>query len=148
MTAETVTTVPTLRMSRVMPAPREEVFAAWLDAEGMRAWMCPGDIKKTDVEIDPRVGGKFHIVMHGVEDTYEMTGEYVEITPPSRIVFTWISHAVQSVGGSLVTLEFREKGEETELALTHERLGSAEVAAQHESGWGSILDKLAARMAR
>jgi hypothetical protein len=37
MTAETVTTVPTVRMSRIMPAPREEVFAAWLDADGMRA---------------------------------------------------------------------------------------------------------------
>ena len=144
MTADLVTMVPTLRMSRIMPAPREEVFAAWLNAEGMRTWMCPGDIKETDVEIDPRVGGTFHIVMHGVEDTYEMTGEYVEITPPSRIVFTWISHVVQ---GSLVTLEFSEKGGETELALTHERLGSAEIAAQHESGWGSILDKLAARMA-
>jgi uncharacterized protein YndB with AHSA1/START domain len=146
MTAETVTTVPTVRMSRIMPAPREEVFAAWLDADGMRAWMCPGDIKKTDVEIDARVGGEFHIVMHGVEDTYEMTGEYVEITPPSRIVFTWISHAVEGVGGSLVTLEFRENGAETELVLTHERLGSAEVAAQHESGWGSVFDKLAAAL--
>ena len=127
-----------------MPAPREAVFAAWLDADGMRTWMCPGDIKHADVEIDARVGGMFRIVMHGVEDTYEMAGEYVEIDPPSRIVFTWISHAVQGVGGSLVTLEFREKGAETELVLTHERLGSAEVAAQHESGWSSVFDKLAA----
>lgn len=145
MTAETVATVPTVRISRIMPAPREEVFAAWLDAEGMRSWMCPGDIKEADAEIDPRVGGKYRVVMRGEENTYEMTGEYVAIDPPSRIAFTWISH--NTVAGSLVTLEFHDRGDETELVLTHERLPSADVAGQHEKGWTSVLEKLAALMA-
>ena len=146
MTAETVTTVPTVRISRIMPAPRDEVFGAWLDAEGMQTWMCPGDIRKTEAEIDARVGGRFRIVMRGEENTYEMTGEYVEIDPPSRLAFTW-SHTIQGVEGSLVTLEFHEKGDKTELVLTHERLPSTDIAAQHESGWGSVLDKLATALA-
>jgi uncharacterized protein YndB with AHSA1/START domain len=129
----------------MMPARREDVFNAWLDADGMRHWMCPGDIKETDIEIDARVGGKFRLVMHGGENDYEMTGEYVEIDPPSRIAFTWVSHT--AVGGSLVTLQFHDRGEETELVLTHERLPSADIAAQHEGGWTSILEKLAGRMA-
>ena len=145
MTAETIATVPTVRISKIMPARREDVFNAWLDAEGMRHWMCPGDIKETEIEIDARVGGKFRLVMHGVENNHEMTGEYVEIDPPSRIAFTWVSHT--AVAGSLVTLEFHDRGEETELVLTHERLPSIEVAAQHEAGWGSIIGKLADRLA-
>ena len=145
MTAETIETVPTVRISKMMPARREDVFNAWLDADGMRTLMCPGDIKKTEIEIDARVGGRFRLVMHGEENDHEMTGEYVEIDPPSRLAFTWVSHA--TVGDSLVTLEFRDRGEETELVLTHERLPSAEIAAQHEGGWGSILQKLAGRLA-
>lgn len=145
MTTETIATVPTVRISKMMPARREDVFNAWLDAEGMRTWMCPGDIKESEIEIDARVGGRFRLVMHGEENDYEMTGEYVEIDPPSRIAFTWISHT--AVAGSLVTLEFHDRGEETELVLTHERLPSADIAAQHEAGWGSILEKLARRLA-
>ena len=145
MTEETIATVPTVRISKMMPAPREDVFNAWLNAEGMRSWMCPGDIKETEVEIDARVGGKFRLLMHGGENDYEMTGEYVEINPPSRIAFTWVSH--NTVAGSLVTLEFHDRGEETELVLTHERLPSADIAAQHEGGWTSILEKLADKLA-
>ena len=145
MTTETIATGPTVRISKMMPARREDVFNAWLDAEGMRTWMCPGDIKQTVAEIDARVGGKFRIVMHGEENDYEMTGEYVEIDPPARIAFTWNSHP--TVAGSLVTLEFHDRGEETELVLTHERLPSAEIAGQHEAGWESILEKLTKRLA-
>ena len=145
MTTETIATVPTVRISKMMPARREDVFNAWLDADGMRHWMCPGDIKETEIEIDARVGGKFRLVMHGEENNYEMTGEYVEIDPPERLSFTWNSHA--TVEGSLVTLEFHDRGEETELVLTHERLPSADIAAQHEGGWTSILEKLSDKQA-
>jgi uncharacterized protein YndB with AHSA1/START domain len=145
MTADTIMTVPTVRISRVMPAPREDVFAAWLDAEGMRSWMCPGDIKKTDTESDARVGGKFRSAMHGDENTYVMTGEYVEIDPPSRLVFTWASNV--NTGESLITLEFHDRGDESELVLIHERLTDAETAGNYEKGWGSIIEKLAASLA-
>ncbi len=145
MNTQTMTSVPTVQVTKILPARREDVFAAWLDAGGMRHWMCPGDIKETEVEIDARVGGKFRILMHGGENDYEMTGEYVEINPPERLSFIWVSHT--AVDGSLVTIELRDLGEETELILTHERLPDAEVAAQHKSGWTSVLEKLAANLA-
>jgi uncharacterized protein YndB with AHSA1/START domain len=145
MTAETMATVPTVRISKMMPARREDVFNAWLDADGMRHWMCPGDIKETDIEIDARVGGKFRLVMHGEENDYEMTGEYVAIEPPTRIVFTWESNVTS--GESLITLEFQDHGDETELVLIHERLTDAETAGNYEKGWTSILEKLATSLA-
>ena len=53
-----------------------------------------------------------------------------------------------AVEGSLVTLEFHDRGDETELVLTHERLPSAEITAQHEAGWTGVLGKLASALAR
>lgn len=145
MSAETVTTVPTVRLSRIMPGRREDVFNAWLDAHGMRAWMCPGDIIETTAEINARVGGRFRIVMRGEENTYELTGEYVEVDPPRRLSFTWEANV--TTGVSLVTLEFHERGGECELVLTHERAQDADTAANYEKGWTSILEKLAAELA-
>ena len=145
MNTQTMTNAPTVQVTKILPARREDVFAAWLDAGGMRHWMCPGDIKETEVEIDARVGGKYRILMHGNDGNYEHTGEYVEITAPERLSFTWVSH--NAVDGSLVTIALRDLGDETELVLTHERLPSTDSAAQHTSGWTSILDKLASRLA-
>lgn len=138
--------VPTVRISRRMPAKRKEVFAAWLDADGMRTWMRPSDIRETEVELDPRVGGKFRITMHGEENTYVMTGEFVEIDPPSRLVFTWQANATS--GKSLLTLEFIDRGDQTELILTHERMPDSDTAKNYEKGWATILEKLGAELAR
>jgi uncharacterized protein YndB with AHSA1/START domain len=79
--------------------------------------------------------------MHGEENDYEMTGAYVEIAPPSRLVFTWASNV--TTGESLLTLEFHARGQETELVLIHERLTDAETAGNYEKGWTQILEKLA-----
>ncbi len=57
-----------LVVRRVIPVPRDEVFAAWLDPANRAQWMRPGDVTKATVEVDARVGGKFRIVMiHGAE---------------------------------------------------------------------------------
>jgi len=47
----------------VLRVPRERVFAAWLDPAFMARWMCPGDTPSATVELDPRVGGTFWIVI-------------------------------------------------------------------------------------
>ena len=73
-----------------------------------------------------------------------MGGEYTEVTPPERLVFTWAwedDHAADSPD-TLVTVEFRDLGDMTEVALTHERFGSAESRDQHRHGWSSSLDCL------
>ena len=81
-----------IRLERVFDAAPEEVFEAWGDAESLAAWMCPGsDMASATVEVDFRVGGRFRIVMHGSEQEFTQTGEYLEIDPPRRLAFTWVS---------------------------------------------------------
>jgi uncharacterized protein YndB with AHSA1/START domain len=137
----------TLVVRKVIPAPREEVFAAWLDPGSIRHWMCPGQIVEAPAQIDPRIGGEFRITMKDGTRSIEHTGEYRVIEPPSKLVFTWISRSTD-LRPTLVTVEFLPRGDQCELVLTHERLPSPEALRRHEGGWTQIVDKLAGHIER
>ena len=95
---------PAVVIRRLIPAPRERVFAAWLDPVSLATWMRPGDVTSATAEIDARVGGTFRIVMsHGRGDP-EHWGEYVAIEPPSLLSFTWAS-ASTNREPTLVTID-------------------------------------------
>jgi uncharacterized protein YndB with AHSA1/START domain len=114
-------------------------MAAWLDPKSAAQWMQPGDVVHTTVEIDPRVGGKFRIVMtHGGGDA-DHWGEYLAIEP-SLLSFTWIS-ANTELQPSVVTIELEERDGGTELTLTHRRLPAGKVES-HRKGWADIVRKL------
>ena len=130
---------------RLLPAGLQEVFDAWLDPDGMKDWLCPGSTSTTVDELDARVGGHFTITMRDGDKDYVHRGEYREITPPKRLVFTWISHLTNNKP-SLVTIEFNEKGAQTELILTHQELPTKDSAEKHRGGWTSILEKLSHRL--
>jgi uncharacterized protein YndB with AHSA1/START domain len=129
-------------LRRLLPATPQEVFAAWLDPESLREWMCPGALSVGAVQIDARVGGAFRILMRGQFGEWLHTGEYREIRPSERLVFTWRSHATHWKD-SLVTVELSAQGENTELTLIHELLPDEEAIRQHTQGWQGIVDKLA-----
>jgi uncharacterized protein YndB with AHSA1/START domain len=134
-----------LVVRRVIPVPRERVFAAWLDPASLAQWMCPGDVTAATVDVDARVGGTFRIVMaHGRGDT-DHWGEYLVIEPPSLLSFTWISANTERLG-TVVTVEFLQRGGSTELVLTHRRLPPAKVDA-HRKGWTDIVRKLGETLA-
>jgi uncharacterized protein YndB with AHSA1/START domain len=134
--------VPIVTVRREIAAPADELFDAWLDAGKLAAWMRPFDTIRSDVRLDPRVGGEFEIVMHTPKGAVPHTGSYQEITRPRRIVFTWNSPFAGD-HGSLVTVDFNAKGRATEIVITHERLPSEEMVNAHAGGWGSILDRIA-----
>ena len=92
---------------RRMRATREELFDAWTDQEGMREWMCPGDVVSADVRLEPRVGGALHITMHSPSAIYEHTGEFRVVERPSKLAFTWTADNMDGQV-TLVTVEFLE----------------------------------------
>lgn len=133
---------PVVRLSRLLPALPEEVFAAWTDPESLRQWMCPGTTTVAAVEVEVRVGGRFCIVMRDEKGDLTHAGEYREIRPPQRLVFTWRSNATRNEE-TLVTVELYPRGDETELVLTHERLPDEPAVVKHTQGWRGIMEKLA-----
>ena len=126
-----------LVVRRFFSASRERVFHAWLDPASLKQWMRPGAVTDATVEVDPRVGGKFRIVMIEGLKRYEHTGEYVAIEPPERLEFTWISEATEH-RTTVVTIEFLERDRGTELILSHRRLPPKQVES-HRRGWTDIL---------
>jgi uncharacterized protein YndB with AHSA1/START domain len=132
-----------LVVRRALPYQPTAVFAAWTDPVRLARWMSP--FGRAEVEADLRVGGRFRIVMHGPDRAIEHTGEYREVDPPRRLVFTWCSPYTGSEA-SVVTVELRQVDDGTELTLTHAQLPADQVES-HGGGWGSILDQLARHLA-
>ena len=131
-----------ISVRRKMPAPREVVYEAWIDPRGIREWMCPGDVTSAEAQLDVRVGGSYRIVMKGKEKDHIHTGVYQVVEPNAKLVFTWTQEGNDVT--TLVTVEFLDRGMESEMVLTHERFTKLDVAKRYENGWGTIADKLAA----
>jgi uncharacterized protein YndB with AHSA1/START domain len=90
------------------------------------------------------VGGRLDVVMTDGDTSIAHHGEFLEVESPRRLRFTWISPFTGDVP-SVVTVELRPQGTGTRLLLVHERLPDAAVPS-HASGWGAVLDRLAAEM--
>ena len=76
-----------------------------------------------------------------------MSGAYVLIDRPRKLVFTWMGPLTNNVN-TLVTVELNPRGDETDLVLTHERLPTMAIVDGHTRGWGTILDHLADAVAQ
>lgn len=108
-------------------APQDLVFRYFTDSTRWASWWGAGS------SIDPRPGGKMAIVYpNGVT----ASGEVVEIVAPDRIVFTfgYESGTPIAPGTSRVTISLATKGDDTQLALTHD-FADAAVRDQHTQGW-------------
>ena len=77
--------------TRVVNAPRRLVFEAWTDPRHLPHWLLgPQGWTMPVCEIDLRPGGKWRFVNRHPRGEAVFYGEYREVTPPSRIVFTEI----------------------------------------------------------
>jgi uncharacterized protein YndB with AHSA1/START domain len=77
----------------------------------------------------------------------EVSGTYVQVDRPRKLVFTWIGPLTNNVN-TLVTVELNPCGDETDLVLTHERLPTPAICEGHTRGWRNILDHLADAVSR
>jgi len=129
-----------IQVRRKIPVPREVVYEAWTDPEGLREWMCPGDVISATATLDVRVGGSFHITMRSKERVHEHVGTYQIVEPPAKLSFTW-SGVDNPNEITLVTVEFLDHGNSCELVISHERFTNADIAERYEMGWGTIAAK-------
>jgi uncharacterized protein YndB with AHSA1/START domain len=133
----------TVNIEKIINAPIEKVFDAWLNPKMMSTFMMgmPG-MPESDVETDAREGGSFTIIMHYRGEKLPHTGKYLEISRPDKLVFTWVSHH-SVVDNSTVTLDFiKTDDNKTNITLSHVKFIDEEARSAHEGGWGHILDKL------
>ena len=135
---------PSLTITRKLPAPPDRCFRAWTDPEALKRWFGPDKVEVLLAETDPRVGGRYRVVMRspGGEE-HDVSGEFREVVANRKLVFTWAWRSTPE-RRSLVTVEFVPAGAETTLTLTHEQFADEAARDRHRHGWTSSLGKLAA----
>ena len=108
-----------IRMTRLFNAPRQLVFEVMTKPEHVKQWWGQlGEGYSVPVcEIDFRLGGAWRFVNRHPKGEAAFHGEYREITPPDRVVFTEIFEMFPDVV-SVVTAELSEEGGKTRLTAT------------------------------
>ena len=137
----TVETVNAIRMSRTIRAGRQAVWDAWTQPEHMKKWACPAPDGVKSIDADLRVGGSFRLVMEVPDGRFTAFGTYREVDEPNRLVYTWDWEEEDHRMGvaTVVTVDFIEKDDATEVVLTHAGFPALEAKQGHEEGWGACL---------
>jgi uncharacterized protein YndB with AHSA1/START domain len=134
-TAETTT----VEREIAIAARPETVWDFLVDEAKITRWM------GTRAELDPRPGG---IYLVGVIPNHTVRGEFMELDPPRRLVFTFGWEAGEDgpnpvpPGSSTITIDLVPDGDGTLLRFVHE-LASVESASNHSVGWDHYLGRLA-----
>jgi uncharacterized protein YndB with AHSA1/START domain len=135
-----------LQIIRTVAAPRERVFHAWTDAKELALWFHPTSEHTTLItRMDLKVGGNYSLEMHHEGGKVrKLSGTYRQIKPPEKLSFTW-RWATDPPGlETVVSLEFKEHGHDTDILLAHGQFPDAETRDQHNQGWLACLDQLQA----
>ena len=111
-----------LVVTRTVNGPARLVFEAWTKAELFKRWWVPKSMCMIlrSCAMDVRVGGKYRLEFE--PDAMAFVGTYLEVTPPSRLVWT---NEEGGEGGPVTTVTFEEKGGKT-LLVMHELYSSKE----------------------
>ncbi len=134
-----------LVITRVLSAPKDKVFRAWIDPSMIAKWFLPNERwAKCESEIQPEVDGRYRIKLtHSDGDQFTMGGKIVELVPNEKLAFTWGSDGdPEDVKASLVTVTLRSVDNGTELVLAHSQFKDENEKNQVGAGWPGCLDNL------
>ncbi len=157
-----------LTISRTLAAPRLAVWRCWMEPELLVQWFCPKPWQVTQVDMEPRAGGRFFTLMQGPGPDGQLVqhrnpGVFLEVVEGKRLVFTdafesgWIPtgyncvnpQATEAYPFMVATVEFAESPEGGTFYKAEARHWSAADRTQHEQmgfheGWGVCADQLEA----
>jgi uncharacterized protein YndB with AHSA1/START domain len=136
-----------LVVRRTFAARRDKVFRAWTDPEQIVKWMSPSEGVVTEfADFDLKVGGLYRIGYRTPKGLVVVGGAFSQVIVPEKLVYSWIWEPPLDIAGveTVVTVEFLEQGNATELVLTHERFSNQNMRERHEHGWTGTLASLAA----
>ncbi len=113
----------------------ETVFSFFVEPDKMLRW------KGVSADIDPRPGGVYRVDMNGRDVA---RGEYVEVVPHSRVVFTWGWEGEESAvppGSTTVEITLTPDGDGTIVRLRHVDLPQDQ-RQPHSEGWAHYIERL------
>lgn len=134
----------TVRLQRTFRAQAQDVFAAWLSPSSIERWMFGrGTEQIVHLEVDAHVGGRFSFLVRRAGVDFDHVGEYLELSPPRRLVFTWHVGNDRS-DASRVEIDLADGDGGVVLTLVHTLpADAAPYANRTQAGWMRMLAALA-----
>jgi uncharacterized protein YndB with AHSA1/START domain len=134
-------TTETIAVERevAIAASPETVWQFLVDPAKATCWMGQA------ASFDARPGGAYHV---DVIPGHVASGEFVELDPPHRLVFTWGWEAGKDgpnpvpPGSSTIEIQLTPSGDGTTLRFTHRDLPNEAAAESHAHGWDHYLERL------
>jgi len=123
------------RVTVTIGASPQTVFEHLVERDKMLRWM------GVSAEFEAKPGTPLTIVTNPGNTA---SGEFLEVVPYERVVFTWgwVGNAKIPPGSSTVEISLKAVGDNTELTLVHTGLPSEQDFVEHTSGWTHFLDRL------
>jgi uncharacterized protein YndB with AHSA1/START domain len=143
--------IAAFKLERTFDASPQDVFDAWTNPEVLKRWWAAEPTwTSPGCDVDLRVGGSYVLRMQTDDgELHVVGGEYREVAPPHRLVYTWCWQGERGPHPghvSLVTVEFRRDGAKTTVVLEHSGLASEQSRERHGGGWHGSLDNLERRI--
>ncbi|MCZ8292657.1 MAG: SRPBCC family protein [Hylemonella sp.] len=131
----------TVRIHRVLRAPAERVYRAFLDPDAMAKWLPPHGFTGKVHQMDARVGGSFRMSFtnFGNGQSHSFGGKYLELVPGERIVHTDSFDDPNLPGEMSVTVTFKAVFCGTELNVVQEGIPAVIPAEACYLGWQESL---------
>ena len=134
----------TVRLHRVLRAPPERVYRAFLEPAAMAKWLPPHGFTGQVHEIDARVGGGYRMSFTNFTtgSSHSFGGRYVELTPHERIRYTDSFESPDLPGEMLTTVTFRTVACGTDVEIVQEGIPAAIPVELCYLGWQESLAQL------
>lgn len=135
----------TIRLHRVLRAPPERTYRAFLDPDAMAKWLPPHGFTGKVHTLDARVGGQYRMSFSNLStgQAHTFGGTYVELVPHERIRYTDRFDDPNLPGEIQVTISFKRVSCGTELSITQEGVPAVIPAEMCYLGWQESLSLLA-----
>jgi uncharacterized protein YndB with AHSA1/START domain len=134
----------TVRLHRVLRAPPERVYKAFVDADGMAKWLPPYGFTCKVHHLDAKVGGTFRMSFtnFGSGQSHAFGGEYLELKPGTRLRYTDKFEDPNLPGLITVTVDLKKVSVGTELAIVQEGIPDVIPVEACYLGWQESLLQL------
>lgn len=135
----------TIRLHRVLAAPPERVYRAFIDAEAMAKWLPPNGFTAKVYEMDARVGGRYRMSFTNFTTgkSHAFGGTYVELVPHERLRYTDRFEDPGLPGEMLTTILLKKVSVGTELTVVQEGVPEIIPPEACYIGWQQSLTLLA-----
>ncbi|REF68514.1 SRPBCC family protein [Paracoccus versutus] len=135
----------TINLHRVIAAKPEKVYRAFIEPDAIASWLPPFGFLCTVHELDARVGGKHRMSFRNFTtgDSHSFGGEYVELVPGERLVYTDRFDDANLPGEMRVTVTLKPVSVGTKMIVEQAGVPDLIPAEACYLGWQQSLRKLA-----